>query len=117
MGDRAQIAVKQGEGRIYLYSHWDGAGVYKKLADALVFGKSRWSDEEYLTRIIFQKMTGDNKDTTGYGIGLNRHNDIEHDIPVLDCDSQTIDWEDRSGSPTGTKQSFADFSVQTFATD
>ena len=93
MGDRSQIAVKHSEGRIYLYSHWDGALIYQKLARVLA-RRDRWTDEEYLTRMILSEMVKDSIDkSTGYGIGLSEHGDIEHPIPVLDVSKGTISWE------------------------
>jgi len=94
MGDRAQIGIKQHNGsKIYLYSHWNGEEVYKALARALG-REQRWDDPEYLARIIFCEMVkGQESEETGYGIGIEVHDDIGHHIPVLDCSSQTIEWE------------------------
>lgn len=94
MGDRAQVAIKDSTSKIYLYGHWIGAEIYPAVARALERGPERAQDAEYLSRIIFNQMQGDDVDgTTGYGIGTVAHEDIEHLIPVLDCDTQTVSWE------------------------
>jgi len=76
MGDRANIVVCQKmsngeEGKIFLYTHWDGCALPKILQDALIRGRGRWNDEAYLTRIIFSEMIKDSLlEDTGYGISL-----------------------------------------------
>ncbi len=57
MGDRRNIVLMYGDGnQICLYTHWEGAGLPEVLAKALERGRSRWSDERYLARIIFSEM-------------------------------------------------------------
>jgi hypothetical protein len=104
MGDRGQIAVVQGEGAVYLYSHWGGSELAEVLRNALA-RKQRWDDEEYLTRIIFDTMTsGDQGAETGAGIGLQIHGDIEHALLVVDCQRQAVgvvsrrDWDERKAN-------------------
>lgn len=111
MGDRSQIAIKQdGKNRVYLYGHWLGNPT-EVLRSALIRGKGRWTDTEYLTRIIFCEMVkGHEMDETGFGIGTEKHGDIEHPIPVLDCDKQTISWE-LTDNPAGS-MTFAEFCKQ-----
>jgi hypothetical protein len=95
MGDRAQIAVKMGnakKGRVYLYAHWAGAALFADLQAALQ-RRERWQDAEYLARIIFQEMIGDDRGSTGFGIGTAKHGDLEHPVPVLDCENGRITWE------------------------
>lgn len=96
MGDRAQIAVKMygdKDEKVYLYTHWGGSRINQTLAAALN-KRMRWGDEEYLARIIFCEMVrGEEDGETGYGIGVSAHGDIEYPIPVLDCETQTITFE------------------------
>ena len=94
MGDRAQIAIKiSNDSRVYLYTHWAGSELIDTLKAALKRGKNRWNDEEYLARIIFAEMVkGDLMAETGYGIGTEMHGDIEHPVPILDCQTQMISW-------------------------
>jgi hypothetical protein len=72
MGDRGQVKI----GKVYLYTHWGAYNLINALQIAI--GKKwRWGDEEYLTRIIFEEMVGDEKGTeTGFGIGTLKHTDI-----------------------------------------
>lgn len=93
MGDRAQVAIKMGDGsRVYLYAHWGGTGIYDSLQTALR-RRQRWTDCEYLARIIFQAIVGDDQRETGFGIGTAQHSDLEHPVPVLDCTNQSITWD------------------------
>lgn len=98
MGDRANIAVKQEKFKdqdgndvyVYLYSHWGGSDLPMILQSALKRGNDRWTDNPYLTRIIFSEMVKDDlMDTTGYGIS-NYICDNEHAIIYVDTDNQTI---------------------------
>lgn len=60
------------------------------LAKALDRGRDRWTDSEYLTRIIFCDMVRDDMDsTTGYGIGLSRHGDVWRVLRV-NCDEKSV---------------------------
>lgn len=77
MGDRGNIFIagsypqddnEKGVQGVYLYSHWGGSELPKILAMGLNRGRDRWGDEQYLARIIFQTMIGDDTQTTGYGI-------------------------------------------------
>lgn len=106
MGDRANIAVKQSGGKqedgspifVYLYSHWGGSELPQILQQALKRGDDRWTDEAYLTRIIFCEMVQDElMDTTGYGIAVSPP-DNEHDIIYVDCKMQTVTIGDKSWS-------------------
>lgn len=83
MGDRAQVKV----GQVYLYTHWSGTKLLETVKRALA-KRWRWTDEEYLARIVFQEMLGNDRGETGFGIGIGQHGDIEHPLIVLDCDAQ-----------------------------
>jgi len=98
MGDRANIIICEEQGsKIHLYTHWGGSELRNTLAAALDRGRDRWTDESYLTRIIFSEMVrNDINGTTGFGIST-RHcepgNDIEirmsHEM-VYDCVTDKI---------------------------
>jgi hypothetical protein len=118
MGDRAQIAIKQrnwtdgqDDSKVYLYSHWRGDGVYGSLQTVLS-KRVRWDDPEYLARMIFQTMMGNDYGELGFGIGTRKHGDIEHPIPVLDCSNATITWE--RGDFQGNEE-YQDCSFEEFA--
>lgn len=100
MGDRAQIAIKmQNDHRIYLYGHWIGEDIYPALQKALNDAPDRHEDSEYLARVIFDRMKGNNTEsTTGFAIGTCQHIDIEHIVPVVDCDKQIIEFDKRAYS-------------------
>lgn len=70
MGDRRNVIVQHSNGLdVALYSHWGGSELQETVADALVRGAARWTDETYLTRIIFSEMIKrEVMDETGYGI-------------------------------------------------
>jgi hypothetical protein len=103
MGDRAQIGIHdrtvkindfEEEIYVYLYTHWHGYKLLGVLKAALERGKDRWSDGEYLARIIFSEMVKDDIDgTTGYGVGTTIHGDIFRPVPKLHPDQQKITWE------------------------
>ena len=68
MGERNNILlVNDG---IYLYSHWKTKEELEiDLKKALIRGKSRWDDSQYLNRIIFSEMIKEEiLETTGYGL-------------------------------------------------
>jgi hypothetical protein len=74
MGDRGQVLIKD-EG-VYLYTHWGAASLIYRVQEAIA-KKTRWNHPEYLARIIFDSMKGNDTDSkTGFGIGTGRHNDI-----------------------------------------
>jgi hypothetical protein len=83
MGNRANIMLHyEGEGHICLYSHWDGSDLATMLQSALVRGKGRWGDNQYLGRIIFSEMIKDSvEEETGYGLSPNIH---DGQWPVID---------------------------------
>lgn len=90
MGDRAQVAIKQGAKTVYLYTHWGGSELPSVVRAALA-RQQRWDDPEYLTRIIFCQMVKRDVDAeTGFGIGTQLHDDNEHPLITVDPDKQTI---------------------------
>lgn len=92
MGDRGNIYVKQNGGKdagIYLYGHWSGYQIPVLLRDALKRGEERWGDEQYLTRVIFDGLRGDDDGLTGFGISTYPC-DNERKLLVVDAESQTV---------------------------
>lgn len=106
MGDRGNIVVDG----VYLYSHWGGSGLKKVLSSALKRSTDRWSDGQYLCRIIFCEMMselgGDDvlEDKTGFGISAQMC-DNGNPLLVVDTHAQTV-TEERSVPRTW---SFEDF--------
>ena len=78
MGARGQVSIKYDDNtKVYLYTHW-GVGELKADVQKALARKQRWDDEEYLTRIIFDAMKGEDiTGETGFGIGTSEHEDIE----------------------------------------
>lgn len=116
MGNRSQVAIKYNSSKtskVYLYSHWGGKSIYRDIARALNRAPDRWDDDEYLARVIFSIMIEDDvKGTTGYGIGVSMHGDIEHPIPVLNCQDKMITWEE---APYQNEETPEAISFTTFA--
>jgi hypothetical protein len=94
MGDRGNIYVvqhphREPEGGIFIYTHWGGHKLPELLQSALKTGKSRWNDEPYLTRVIFDAVSVDNEGITG--VGLTTYlTDNEYPILVVDSEKQTV---------------------------
>jgi hypothetical protein len=98
MGDRAQVLIE--DTGVYLYTHWSGCQLNRDVAYALdsEAGRGRWNDEEYLTRIIFDVMKGDDTTgETGFGIGTTVAGDNEHPLVIVNCAKGTVTLEDRGG--------------------
>jgi len=124
MGDRSQVCIKKGNNRVFLYGHWIGSEIYKAIGEALRRVPDRWEDSEYLARAVFCEMlktsgkealTGE----TGFGIGVQEHEDIEHLIPYLDCDKRIVSfgqpaWKHNKSSDPGN-MSFLAFSNRAIA--
>ena len=92
MGDRATVAIEQGDGtRVYLYTHWDGHILPSVVAKALAHYPARWGDHMYLARIVFSEMiSNDLYGETGFGIGTSEPGDVQHPTIILDPDQKTI---------------------------
>jgi hypothetical protein len=117
MGDRGNIAINQWgkDGPVVLYTHWSGSSIKETAARALdsKAGRTRWSDNEYLARIVFDVLTeGDHGGATGYGISTSLC-DNEHPIVVIDPNSQRVavrdegSWKGAVGPNEG--QTFEEF--------
>lgn len=105
MGTRSQVLIE--DIGIYLYQHWDGYDLHKKVKKALK-NKWRWDDPEYLARIIFCEMVKEHEEEeTGYGIGTSEHGDIEF-LVIVNCTNRTVTVKDLNNEKTETK-SFEEF--------
>ena len=100
MGDRSQVCIKDNDARVYLYSHWGGKDIYTAAVRGLKRAPDRWDNPEYLARNIFCEMVkGQENETTGFGIGVTEHGDIEHPVPVFDVNTQIVTWEGEGFAP------------------
>jgi hypothetical protein len=107
MGARAQVEVKMwgGNPSVFLYTHWDSYELPTVVAEALASdaGRARGTDNEYLARIIFCRMVGDDTTgETGYGIGTAAHSDLDYPPIVVDPNEATVTHEE-------TTYTYADF--------
>ncbi len=96
----ANILIKSDNDTIclYLYSHWDCYNLPSVLQSALVRGKDRANDFQYITRVIFTEMTkGNVMGLTGYGITTEVY-DNERDIITFNTDNLTITIGEQSFS-------------------
>jgi hypothetical protein len=105
MGDRGQVHIE--DTGVYLYTHWGATSLPSVVSDALA-RDARWNDPEYLTRIIFDEMTGLEGETTGYGIGQEQHGDV-YRVVHIDCSERegrvetgSASWHDDDSSSTDT---------------
>lgn len=109
MGDRGNIAVLQSNGdQVWLYSHWGGYDLPNRLQQALA-RRWRWSDESYLTKIIFGHAVAPDswRQECNYGISC-RLQDNEYAILVVDIPGQRVftmpeDKLDEGKVPAGYK--------------
>ena len=73
MGDRGNVKlVYENKSKIYIYSHWTRSELPQLVANALHFGESRWDDEQYLARVIFQTVIDNDDGVTNYGLSPYR---------------------------------------------
>jgi len=87
MGDRAQVHIK--DVKVWLYTHWGKSTLVEDVKRALA-KRLRWNDPEYLARIIFEEMVGDQTGTeTGFGIGCAQHGDV-WDYIEINCKDQIV---------------------------
>ena len=100
MGDRANVRVIDADSEVFLYTHWSGAELPKTVKSALA-KRLRWSDGQYLARIIFCEMVkGAASEETGYGI-TSVCGDGQGQIIIVDVDDQTVtDYENKTVSFT-----------------
>jgi hypothetical protein len=80
MGDRGQVKING----VFLYTHYGATDLVDDVKRAIA-KNWRWSDKEYLARIIFNEMQNGDYDTeTGFGIGTKKHSDIWRLITIKD---------------------------------
>lgn len=90
MGARAQVKIN--DTGVYLYTHWGAGKIVEDVQEALS-RRARWSDPEYLARIIFDQMKGADMSELGFGIGTGEHGDIEMLI-TIDTKEQLVTVKD-----------------------
>ena len=103
MGDRANVYIHEGKRPgVYLYTHWDGTYLPRKIKDALQTDRaqSRLTDGPYLARILFEEMISSSLGSeTGYGIwaevqdGEDRIVDIDVYNCIITLKGYPYDWD------------------------
>lgn len=91
MGDRANVYISNDETHgVYLYTHWAGSELPETVRKALIRGRERWEDDQYLARIVFAEMIhGDTGSLTGYGIAAFC-GDGDSRVILVDVDKKTV---------------------------
>ncbi len=90
---RANVWMKSSEESdfgVYLYTHSEGDLLPKRVQDALK-AERRWSDHQYLARIIFCCMIGEDSlnGSTGFGIS-GQMGDGEKHVLLVDTSKQKV---------------------------
>lgn len=107
IGDRGQVFIK--DVGVYLYTHWGASELINTVKEAMKRGV-RWTDPEYLARIIFYEMAKADPDgSIGFGIGTTLHSDAWRVI-TIDCKLQIITVRDYG--KLKLKKSFQEFAPQ-----
>lgn len=97
MGDRANVKVVDGDSTVFLYTHWAGTELPITLQKALSRGRDRWTDGQYLSRIIFCEMVGNRtSELTGFGIS-SVCGDGDDRILTVDVGKQEITYNGKRG--------------------
>lgn len=120
MGDRANIVIEADQGMfpapVFFYTHWSGYWIKPDLQRALVKGRDRWNDSQYLARVIFCEMIGTDQGITGYGI-TTKIGDGGAPLLVVNMEKQEVreltSASDLTAS-TAQKWSFEDFVAAKF---
>lgn len=93
MGDRGTIRLVLEEDKppLNLYTHWSGYVWHIRLAEALKFGRNRWNDPAYLTRILITRLYSDIvTDETGGGISFYQIMGDGYPLYIVDIPKQTV---------------------------
>lgn len=99
MGDRGSVQIIPSdttEYSVYLYTHWRGQELAQTVHRALA-RKQRWTDDSYLTRIIFCEMLRDGYNDpieafdTPESYGISAYpTESEYPDLVVDCAKQQV---------------------------
>jgi hypothetical protein len=109
MGDRGNIRIDYGDDNsVYFYGHWSGSEMFDILKSALSRGRSRWGDEQYLSRIIFCELIKDDvMGLTGFGISTFI-GDNEYKVLAVEMETQTVHMVTEEGEEL-SEWSFEEF--------
>jgi hypothetical protein len=93
MGDRANVKVVYEDSVVFLYTHWEGFSLPSTVQNALL-KKERWDDGQYLSRIIFQEMIGQDTSSTGFGIS-SVVGDGDDRVLIVNVDEQSVSVKEK----------------------
>lgn len=124
MGDRANIVIEKDNHSfphpVFFYTHWHGYAIKPTLKAALLRGKERWNDGQYLARIIFCEMVkGKEMETTGFGI-TTRIGDGGYLLLCVNMREQKVKERDSSEDENATvlkEWTFDEFISESFEED
>ncbi len=103
MGDRANIHCYDGDKNtgVFLYTHWKGLDACKiAVAKSLARARDRWNDDQYMNRVIFQELIGDDNGITGFGItsdvrdGEDRVMEVNYMLKEVTTDEGTFGFSE-----------------------
>jgi hypothetical protein len=119
MGDRGNIYfVDRREGDalagIYMYTHWSGSMLPGIVRDALIRGRGRWGDPQYLARIVFcELIQGAVLEETGYGLGTFI-GDNEHNVVRVDDLTSRVSFHEPGKEQRSSDAGLASWSFEEF---
>ncbi len=119
MGDRGNVffvdggSAKQLEG-IYMYTHWTGSVLPATVRAALVRGRGRWGDSQYLARIIFCELVAESvMEETGFGLST-RMGDNGQYIVRVDDNTQRVSFHDQGKERNPRDKGIASWTYDAF---
>jgi hypothetical protein len=99
MGDRANIVIRgtwpedrHPKEAVFLYTHWGGEELPEALASGLTIASiaDRLQDDHYLSRILFDAMTGRKDEVTGHGISTRLSDNDGYPLLVVDVGANRV---------------------------
>lgn len=94
MGARTNFELKDGEGSVWLYSHWGGDDKSTDFAKALEHARPRWGDVPYAIRMVVSRLIGDRwTSETGYGLTSYESGEESYDPLSADFTNNTVNYE------------------------
>ncbi len=103
MGDRANVAIREDDKVVWLYTHWSGSELPETVRLAIA-RKQRWDDAAYRARIVFCTMVeGAEKEETGFGIWTDPCDTTR--VIVLDVTNKRVQFGTTESVPASSKES------------
>lgn len=111
MGDRSMAEIRMVKSSLYIYAHWDGAGLPHAAEKAIFAAKGRLNDEPYGVRIIVDQLTKAARDQEAVPcllLGPDSEDSPNNDAAsvIIDLTRKTLTVIDRTGRGTITEKGF-----------